>query len=667
MKDPWRDGPEQLSARLLRPMLTLFEDRFGRDELEKLVGDLDTSMDLLEDGDRWFSAERFIALNRAMVERSGDPEMPYRAGRDIVEPATLGPLRIGMFDLVTTAQAFHAVPRISKRVSRISTWEFELIDKGRARITFRAQDPSLDDITFCRNRHGSLESLPKIIGRPTAIVTHTECAHRGGTCCVYEAQWTEPPPWTGLAFLGGAITGVLTLVGASLGWTFAPTLAGLCVAFLAVALTRSSDSNRALKEDASAAEWMAITNERRVMELSAIQRVSDAIRGSLDPSALVGQVLAELRVALGYDRAMFLAVDEETESLIPTSSIGFGDAGTGLQQMRISLRPEGEDRRLFGHIMHEGRPVLISNIDDYSQRLLPENRARLEAAGTTGFIAAPTFWRGPRYGLLLVDRRGAGRALDNRDLDIVAAVAGTLGAGLASARLYDEAREALLINQKFRQYLPKSVVDDVQSDPEAALKLGGDSIHAAIVVCDVAGFTTMSVRATPEEVVHALNAWFGITDPIIGKHRGIIDKRIGDAILIVFIHVDGDAPEDLPVARAIACSEEMQAQLLARGHEIAQASAGFAGMQVRHAIHYGEVIAGNLGSVSRMEYTIVGDAVNVCARLEGITPPGRVWLTGEALAVLGNHAPERYREMQTLTLRGRDTATSTYEVLTIEE
>jgi class 3 adenylate cyclase len=68
-----------------------------------------------------------------------------------------------------------------------------------------------------------------------------------------------------------------------------------------------------------------------------------------------------------------------------------------------------------------------------------------------------------------------------------------------------------------------------------------------------------------------------------------------------------------------------------------------------------------------MEYTIVGDAVNVCARLESITPAGQVWLTGEALEAMGTHAPERYQEMETLTLRGRTTATSTYRVQTIEE
>jgi adenylate cyclase len=667
MNDPWREGPEQLSARLLRPMLTLFEERCGREALESLVEELGGSLLLLEDPDRWFSAERFIALNRAMVERSGDPDLPYRAGREIVEPATLGPLRLGLFDLVTSLQAFELLPRVASAVSRISEWAVEPMGKGRARIIFKAQDLSLDDITFCRNRHGSLESLPEIIGRPSCIVTHPECIHRGGTSCVYDAHWTEPPPWTRLAWLGAVLAGGLGVAGAVVGWLVWPILLGTAIALSGFAASRGSEDNRKRQETVWHAQQLVEANERRVRELSATQRVSDAIRGSLDPTALVQRVLDELRASLGYDRALYLGVEEDGRSLVPTGSVGFGDTGAALTDMRIALFPETGGARLFGGIVEGGRPVLISDIDEYSEHLLPANRDRLRAIGTTGFIAAPVSWRGSRHGLLLVDRQGAGRPLDSRDLDVVGSVAGSLGAGLSSAQLYDQAREALLINQKFRHYLPRSVVDDVQADPEAALQLGGDSIHAAIVFCDVADFTARSTRATPAEVIRALNVWFGITDPIIATHRGIIDKRIGDAILIVFLHLDEDAPEAHPVARAIACSEEMQAQLKRRGVEIAEAAVAFAGLQVRQAIHYGEVIAGNLGSVDRMEYTIVGDAVNVCARLERITPAGQVWLTGEALKAMGTHAPERYQEMETLTLRGRTTATSTYRVQTIEE
>ena len=666
MTDPWRDGPQELSARILKPMLTAYEARFGRDGLNDLVEALGANLLLLEEPDRWFSAERFIALNRAMVERSGDPDLPYRAGREIVAPATLGPLRLGLFDIVSARQAYEMLPRVAAKVSRVGGWEVDILGPERGRLTFRTEELANDDPTFCRNRHGSLESLPEIVGLSGSNVEHPECMHRGAPACVYDVRWTNPPRWTlrlwALALLSGAAGGVAGLLGWSIAWAFP----GIAVGLATVAAARGSRDLRKNQQAAWQATQLVEANERRVRELSAVQKVSDAIRGSLNPTTLVQEVLDALRESLGYDRALYLAVYKD--ELVATGSVGFDEIGKRLASVRISLTPDGEDRRLFGNIIHNGRPQLISDVAEYAEQLLPENRGRLRAIGTTGFIAAPVLWRGGRHGLLLVDRRGAGRPLDNRDLDLVASVAGSLGAGLSSAQLYEQAREALLINQKFRQYLPRSVVDDVQADPEAALKLGGQSRNIAIVFCDIAKFTAMSARSTPEECVAALNAWFSITDPTIAGHRGIIDKRIGDAILMVFIHdTEDESREDHPVGRAVACAEEMQALLRSEGHKIGQAASAFEGMQVRHAIHYGEVISGNVGSLDRMEYTIMGDAVNVCARLEERTPPGEIWLTGEALTALGDHAPDRYKERETLTLRGRDTATSAYEVRTLDD
>ena len=666
MTDPWRDGPEELSSRLMRPMLTLYEQRFGRDELKRLIEELGATLMLVEEPDRWFSAERFIAVNQAMVERAGDPEMPYRAGRDIVAPATLGPMRLGLFDIVSTKQALEALPRVSEKVSRISTWEVETLGRGQARVTFRATDPARDHITFCRNRHGSLESLPRVVGLPGTQVEHPTCLHRGGVACVYDVRWSDPPQWGRSLGAGRGGGGGGGIGGIGAGSALGPPALGLSLGAGFVALNRTTRDNRQRQQHAWDAQKLVETNERRVRELSATQQVSDAIRGSLDPQALVQRVLDKLRASLGYDRALYLAVQDD--SLVATSGVGFSEEGARQADIRISLTPSGTDRRLFANVLHDGEPLLITNIDEYAEQLLPANAARLAAIGTTGFIAAPVSWRGTSHGLLLVDRRGAGRKLDGRDLDVVASVAGSLGAGLSSALLYEQAREALLINQKFRQYLPRSVVDDVVADPEAALQLGGETIQAAIVFCDIAGFTSMSQRSTPEQVIGALNAWFGMTDPTIAEHRGIIDKRIGDAILIVFLHdAEPEVAGDHPVARAVAAAEAMQALLAERGPEIGETAAAFGGMQVRHAIHYGEVIAGNLGSVDRMEYTILGDAVNVCSRLEGITPPGEIWMTGEALAALGEDAPERYGERETITLRGRETATSTYAVQTVDD
>ena len=333
-------------------MLTLYEKRFGREGLEALLEELGATLQLVEEPDRWFSAERFIALNRAMVERSQDPDMPYRAGRDIVAPATLGPLRLGLMDLVSTKQALEALPRVSKGVSRISNWEVEILGEGLARATFRPDSPAKDDRTFCRNRHGTLESLPEVVGLPMADVTHPICFFEGGAACVYDLEWSDPPQ-LGPRYWGAVVVlTTLGIAGVAFGSMLGAAALGLAVGVAFAAVTRKTVNNQERQQDAWDTEKLIESNERRVRELSATQQVSDAIRGSLDPQTLVEQVLASLRASLDYDRALYLAVDGD--QLVATSGIGFTVSGAGQADIRISMEPRGGRRQAVRQHRQEG-------------------------------------------------------------------------------------------------------------------------------------------------------------------------------------------------------------------------------------------------------------------------------------------------------------------------
>jgi class 3 adenylate cyclase len=212
----------------------------------------------------------------------------------------------------------------------------------------------------------------------------------------------------------------------------------------------------------------------------------------------------------------------------------------------------------------------------------------------------------------------------------------------------------LLANQKISGYLNPAVVTKIMAKPERALVLGGTSVHAAVLFLDIVGYTTRSEGRDPAEVVAELNRFFEHVDPVLDAHGGVLDKRIGDAIMAVFLD-----RETLPAAetRALACAVDV----LRATHAFNQADDGpRAELRVRIGVSAGNVVQGNIGSPLRYEYTVIGDIVNLAARLEEAAQPGHI-LT---LETLREHVPPSAEVVSTkqMAIRGRREGTQTLEL-----
>jgi len=671
VQDPWLESEPELNARLLRPMLRFYEKRWGRPALEAFAARQGTTLEVLEDQDRWFSSERFKAFNRAMVVETGDSEIIYKAGRAFVEPGIIGVEGYLIRALLTPRAVYEQAAVITARYSRVTDWKFDVQSENRATVTFRPTSRDKDDYHFCRNRIGTLEAVPLAFGLPQAHVEHPECLHQGGEKCVYILHWTNLSRWVrpvlGLAVLSLVVGGGAVISGASFGLplAFAGGLLGAIATIGAFSATRRIAVQSAEIGDGRVEHLQTLLeeNKRRVEQLLLLQSVNEAVGRHLEEDPLIDAVLDTLARASTWERAMIMMVDPDAGILAGTRARGFDAAGTErLARLRISLNPDGDDARLFGHIVRDGAPVLIQDVEEYARKLKPENAALLRDLGSTSLVAVPVEAQGEKLALVVVDRVGASVALDTKDRDQLRSVAAALGKALSNARLFGRVRRELAKNQKFTHFLPPPVVAEIQGNPEAALQLGGKRASMAVMFCDIAGFTPLTASCAPEEVVRGLNAWFAIADPAIEACGGIVDKRMGDGILVVFLDEEQDGRTGRhPVERAAAAAVAMSQSLDAAGAAIAQVAPAFANMKVRWAVHHGEVIAGNLGSHSRMEYTVIGDAVNTAARLEEITPADCAWFTGEAVRSVPGGLTSAVFEKET-TLRGREGSTEVWSI-----
>jgi adenylate cyclase len=163
------------------------------------------------------------------------------------------------------------------------------------------------------------------------------------------------------------------------------------------------------------------------------------------------------------------------------------------------------------------------------------------------------------------------------------------------------------------RYVTRQVAEQILKDRDR-LKLGGNRSMVSVLFSDIRNFTTISEQSTAEEVVAMLNDYFSrMLDPIF-RYEGTLDKFIGDAIMVVF---GAPIPFENDGERAVMAAREMRRAL--KKYNVDRKARGLAPIDNGIGITKGEAISGNIGSEQRMDYTVIGDTVNIAARLEGLT------------------------------------------------
>jgi adenylate cyclase len=204
----------------------------------------------------------------------------------------------------------------------------------------------------------------------------------------------------------------------------------------------------------------------------------------------------------------------------------------------------------------------------------------------------------------------------------------------------------------FRRYVSPAVVDRLPSDP-ADLQLGGHRQVVTILFADIRGFTTFSEHLPPEELVDTLNQYLSMAAASILMYEGTLDKFMGDAVMGIF---NAPLEQEDHVLRAVRSAIAMQRAIADHYHTIDTKQRLSFGV----GLHVGEVVVGNVGMTDRMDYTAIGDAVNVAKRIQENTPGGKI-LISEAVyqAVKDSLNASFYDELK---LKGREEPMPVYEL-----
>jgi adenylate cyclase len=270
-------------------------------------------------------------------------------------------------------------------------------------------------------------------------------------------------------------------------------------------------------------------------------------------------------------------------------------------------------------------------------------------------MCAPLLGQGGALGVILVDCQEPGKILREDDLELLNAVAAETSIAVDNALTHKRLVREELARAKYRRFMPPHVVDEILANPDV-INLGGKNSLVTALFSDVRGFTSMSETLEPNIVVEMLNKYFADMTPIVFEHRGLLDKYIGDGLMALF-----GAPNATEEAAsdAVAAAIAMQHRMLTVNSELKEA--GLSEIAIGIGINTGTVTLGYIGSEERTDYTAIGDAVNLAARLEKQALGWQIIISRSTLNRIGDKFP--VRPSGSIMVKGKKSAVEIYEVL----
>jgi adenylate cyclase len=341
-------------------------------------------------------------------------------------------------------------------------------------------------------------------------------------------------------------------------------------------------------------------------------------------------------------RAFLMLTDDRTGAVVPR--VARNRDGTPSERTSIS-------RTIVQRVMSERVAVLARNAQIDTRLALA---ASLHNANIRSFMCAPLWNDGKVIGVFYIDNPFT-KAFSRSDLDLFTSLSDYAAVAIEQARLTARVVEETRRRSRLQRYHSPAVIDRILSEAtELNAAFRAQEREVSVLFVDIVGFTTMCESIGPNEVARVLNRFLARMADVIFEAEGTVDKFIGDAILAVF-----SAPFDQPdhAVRAVRVARGMRAALQVLNEEQRERP-----LEVRIAINSGLATAGDIGSAKRREYTVLGDIVNTCARMEAnVCMPGQIVISRSTVEQLEGSVPTRL--IGSFQLRGRNSSIEVYEVI----
>jgi len=382
--------------------------------------------------------------------------------------------------------------------------------------------------------------------------------------------------------------------------------------------------------------------ERREKKLSLLLEVSKELSKQQELDRLLDKVVDFTFQIMNVDRVSILLLDGKSDELIPRiSKSRTGDASAAKHVPQSIARKAVEERvailsdNAAADERFKGKSILIQSV---------------RSAMCTPLMGSDQ----KVLGILYVDNLTATHSFADEDLEFLIAFGGLTAIAIENSQLSERIRREALVRSNFERYFSPNIASFIAEQQDAG-KLPSQKQPVVVFFSDIRGFTPMSETMNPHEIAGLLTEYFTEMVDIVFEHSGTLDKFMGDAIMALWgapiAHAD-DAD------RAMQCAidqldtlEKMNAKWKESGRQPLAIGIG---------INFGEVFAGNVGSNRRLEYTVIGDAVNTASRLCSSAGGNEILISEPFYKALKN--PPKVEALEPIQVKGKTKKVPVYRV-----
>ena len=383
-------------------------------------------------------------------------------------------------------------------------------------------------------------------------------------------------------------------------------------------------------------------SERREKKLSLLFEISKELSRQQELDLLLHKVVDVTFQIFNVDRVSILLLDPRTAELVPhISRSRTGDTSAARHVPQSIARKAVDDRvailsdNAAADDRFKGKSILIQSV---------------RSAMCTPLLGSDQ----KVLGILYVDNQTAIQSFTDEDLEFLMTFGGLTAVAIENSQLSERIRREAMVLSNFQRYFAPNVAAQI-AQQEGAVTLGGDKRPVVIFFSDIRGFTPMSENMNPDEVAQLLTEYFTEMVEIVFEHSGSLDKFMGDAIMALWgapIAHEDDAD------RAMQCAldqlnvlEKMNAKWKEKDRQEIKIGVG---------INFGEVFAGNFGSDRRLEYTVIGDAVNTASRLCSVAGANEILISEPFYKALKK--PPKVEALEPMQVKGKAKKVPVYRV-----
>jgi len=339
----------------------------------------------------------------------------------------------------------------------------------------------------------------------------------------------------------------------------------------------------------------------------------------------------------------------------------FDDKGQVTRQTEVRYRvaPAKEQpqiilsRSVLERMKTELQPILITDLSADERFSGSES---MLISGLRSAICTPLVARNRLAGVLYVDNLNKTSAFTQDELDVLTVVAAQAAAAIDSAKTHAELAEHAMQRSALERFLSPEVVGMIAAHPQE-VKLGGVSQKVTILFADIRNFTSLSETLPPEKIVEILNEYFTRVTDVIFDYGGTLDKYLGDGVMAVF-----GAPLSKGNDAASAVRSAIAIQRLVSEMNRDASARGWPRLGVGIGVNTGLVTAGNIGSPRRIDYTVIGDPVNVASRLMANARGGQTLISEDTARDLGRAPEFQLNRLAPLQVKGKSQPISVFSV-----